>query len=63
MNKEKKIYGVSIEKTNKYLDNMSNEQIIKEGEENGIIYSINGFISAVNNDWLNTEEYYYKLIK
>lgn len=59
--KEQFIYGVAIDKCDN-IDEMPNKEVIKAGEESGIVYSVGGFIDQLNHDQLDTENYWFKLI-
>lgn len=61
MTKEQFIYGVDIRKYDNW-DELSDEEIIKIGEDSGVVYSVAGFIDELNTDQLDTEQYFFKLI-
>jgi hypothetical protein len=61
MKKEKFVYGVDIGKYDNWNE-LSDEEVIRIGEESGVVYSIEGLIDELNSDQLNTEQYFFKII-
>ena len=58
---EKYVYGIDIGKYDNW-EELSDEEVIKIGEENGIIYSFSGFVDEINADQLDTEQYFFRII-
>jgi hypothetical protein len=61
MTKEKFVYGVDISKYDNF-DELSDEEVVKIGEENGIVYSFEGFVAELNCDQLDTEQYWFRIV-
>jgi hypothetical protein len=59
--KEQFIYGVEIDKTDN-IDEMTEAEVIEAGERSGVVYSLKGFISELNSDQLDTENYWFRII-
>ena len=60
-NNEIRVYGIEIDSIIK-IENMSNAELIEKAEKLGIIYSLDNFFIKLNNDEIDTENYYYKAI-
>lgn len=60
-----RVYGVELDSGFDpiTLKGITDNMIIARGEKNGQVYTLGGFITALNNDWVDTENYYFKNIK
>lgn len=61
MEKEKYVYGIDIGKYENW-ENLSDEEVVKIGEENGMVYSFAGFVDELNYDQLDTQQYFFRIV-
>jgi 4-hydroxyphenylpyruvate dioxygenase-like putative hemolysin len=55
------VYGVDID-SKIYVNDMTDEQVIEEGEKNGQIHTLDSFLKKLNHDEINTENYFYRAV-